>query len=125
MATRPAVDPDTKDSTIQVTTRHDRSLYMLFIQLLLRPFHNHVGRPGHKRPKGSCEIKPSPIGTKKCNVTHRKICDINVYDLIAKEPSKSETKKRIYYFGGGGWQTPPSSQHWGACSRMALSLIHI
>ncbi|KAL1597014.1 hypothetical protein SLS60_008596 [Paraconiothyrium brasiliense] len=119
MATRPTVEASTKDSTIRVTTRHDRSMLMFLLQCLLRPFHNHIGRSGHSRPKGSMEIKPSPIGTKRCNVTHRVVCDIHVYDMIAKEPSESTTKKRIYYFGGGGWQTPPSSQHWGMCSRMA------
>lgn len=119
MAKSLAVDASTKDSALQVTTRHDRSILMLLLHMLLRPFHNHIGRSGHSRPKGSVELKPSPIGTKKCNVTHRVVCDIHVYDMIAKQPAKCDSKKRIYYFGGGGWQTPPSSQHWGICSRMA------
>lgn len=119
MATRPPVDASTKDSTIQLTTRHDRSVLMILLHMLLRPFRNHVGRSGHARPKGSAELKSSPVGTKSSNVTHRVVCDIHVYDIVAKEPAQSDTKKRIYYFGGGGWQTPPSSQHWGLCSRMA------
>jgi acetyl esterase/lipase len=97
-------------------------MYMFFIQLLLRPFHNHVGRPGKRQPKGSIELKASPIGTKKCTVTHKTVCDIHVYDMESKESSKSDTKTRIYYFCGGGWQSPPSSQHWGMCSRMAQDL---
>ncbi|KAF1967316.1 esterase/lipase [Bimuria novae-zelandiae CBS 107.79] len=119
MATRPKPDAPTLDQTIQVTTRHDRSIFMFFIQMLLRPFHRHVGRPGKRQPKGSIELKPSPIGTKRCTVKHRKVCDLNVYDMESKELSTEEGKKRIYYFCGGGWQSPPSMQHWGMCSRMA------
>ncbi|KAF2448633.1 alpha/beta-hydrolase [Karstenula rhodostoma CBS 690.94] len=119
MATRTPVDASTKNSTIQITTRHDRSVLMFLLHMLLRPFHNHVGRSGHARPEGSVKLKPSPIGTKRSNVTQRVVCDIHVYDIVAKEPAQSDTKKRIYYFAGGGWQTPPSSQHWGMCSRMA------
>ncbi|OAG04688.1 alpha/beta-hydrolase [Paraphaeosphaeria sporulosa] len=119
MATMPPVDASAKESTIQLTTRNDRSVLMFLLHMLLRPFHNHVGRPGHARPEGSVELKPSPVGTKSSNVTHRVVCDMHVYDIVAKQPIPSDTKKRICYFGGGGWQTPPSSQHWGMCSRMA------
>lgn len=109
----------TKDQAIRTTTRHDRSILMLILHMILRPFHNHVGRSAKRRPKGSVELNPSSIGTKKCEVTHRKVCDINVYDMVVKAPTKPKINKRIYYFCGGGWQTPPSSQHWGICSRMA------
>jgi acetyl esterase/lipase len=119
MATKLSIDASTKHSTIQLTTRHDRSVLMFLLHMLLRPFNNHVGRSGHARPRGSKELKPSPVGTKRSNVSHRTVCDIHVYDIIAKDPHTSDTKKRIYYFCGGGWQTPPSSQHWGMCSRMA------
>ena len=74
--------------------------------MLIRPFRNHAGRPGKKQPKGSVELKPkSPINTKKCTLTHRTVCDINVYDMLSKKTIKDSDKKRIYYFGGGGWQS--------------------
>ncbi|KAF9737429.1 hypothetical protein PMIN02_000880 [Paraphaeosphaeria minitans] len=119
MATRAPVHASSQNSTIQLTTRNDRSVLMFLLHMLLRPFHNHVGRAGHARPEGSVELKPSPVGTKSSHVTHRVVCDIHIYDIVAKHPFPSDTKKRIYYFAGGGWQTPASSQHWGMCSRMA------
>ncbi|KAJ4293323.1 hypothetical protein N0V90_008605 [Kalmusia sp. IMI 367209] len=122
MPTWPEPDASSKDSTIQLTTRHNRSILTLLLHMLLRPFHNHVGRPLKKQPKGSLEIKASPIGTKNCTVTHQKICDINVYEMLSKEAPKGGIKKRIYYFAGGGWQSPPSSQHWGICSKMAQDI---
>lgn len=122
MSSEQKPDPTGQDGTIQISTRHDRSLFMFIIQMILRPFHNHVGRPGKKQPKGSITLKASPIGTRRCTVTHRTICDINVYDLQAKVAKNNEVKKRVYYFCGGGWQSPPSSQHWGMCAKMAQDM---
>lgn len=106
-------------SSIQVTTRHDRSLYTHVLHVVIRPFRQYLGRPGKQQPTGSSKLSPHKSAYKGCAVTHRTVCDIHVYDIISKIPATQETRKRIYYFSGGGWQSPPSSQHWHNCAKMA------
>jgi acetyl esterase/lipase len=100
-------------SSIQVTTRRDRSFYTCIIQAITRPFRQYLGRPSKEaQPAGSPELSPHKSAYKGVNVTHRTVCDIHVYDIISKKPATQIERKRIYYFSGGGWQSPPSSQHW-------------
>lgn len=105
--------------SIEVTTRHDRSLYTFLIHLVVRSFRKHLGRPQGSQPEGSPELIPHKRAYKGCSVKHRTVCDINVYDVVSKKPATQNTGKHIYYFCGGGWQSPPSSQHWHNCARMA------
>merc|ERR1712032_421949 len=93
---------------------------MLLIQLLTRPFRNHLGRPKKYHPKGSIELETPKSVLATCTATHRTVCDINVYDIVPKK--LASTSRRIYYFGGGGWQSPPSPQHWQVCAKYAMEL---
>ena len=114
---------ETTDSSIQIITRHDRSLYTHIIHVVVRPFRQYLGRPGKQQPEGSVELDPHKSAYKGCNVTHRTVCDIHVYDIISKKaPSPEDMCKRIYYFSGGGWQSPPSSQHWHNCAKVRTNL---
>lgn len=109
--------------TINVTTRHERSLYTQIIHAVTRPFRNHLGRPPKTHPpKGSMELKPNRNARRNCRVHHHTVCDINVYDILSKKHAVQHDKKRVYYFCGGGWQSPPSSQHWQLAVRMAKDM---
>jgi len=99
-------------SSIQVITRHDRSLYTRIIHLVTSPLREYLIRPGKEQPTGSVKLTPHKSAYKGCAVAHRKVCDMHVYDIISTAPATQHTCKRIYYFCGGGWQSPPSSQHW-------------
>ncbi|CAI6289971.1 unnamed protein product [Periconia digitata] len=121
----PASKPTSEPSSLNLTTRRERSLYTYIIHSVIRPFRSHLGRPKSHQPKGSITLKPNLYTKRKCNITHRTVCDINVYDLVPKTPTPTQThsrKSHLYYFCGGGWQSPPSSQHWQLCVRMARDL---
>ncbi|KAK4539373.1 hypothetical protein LTR36_011003 [Oleoguttula mirabilis] len=112
--------------TIKVTKRTDRSLYMLVLQHLLKPFNAQLVKPRKVFPAGSPRLEPHKNARKHCAVQERQVDDIYIYDLTAsqttskdQEPQEKRQKKRIYYFAGGGWQMPPSSQHWILCAEMA------
>ncbi|PVH99847.1 alpha/beta-hydrolase [Periconia macrospinosa] len=114
--------PSVGTSSIKLTTRHERSLYTYLIHTITRLFRNHLGRPKMYHPEGSIELKPNRNSRRNCTVKHRTICDINVYDILSKTSHTQSHKRRIYYFCGGGWQSPPSSQHWHLCVRMARDI---
>ncbi|KAF2675671.1 alpha/beta-hydrolase [Lentithecium fluviatile CBS 122367] len=118
MATASA-SPSPAGDSIQLTTRHDRSLYTYIIQVVTRPLRNYLGRPGKEQPEGSIQLTPHKSAYLGCAVDHRTVCGMHVYDIISKMPAAQEVRKRIYYFSGGGWQSPPSSQHWHNCAKMA------
>jgi acetyl esterase/lipase len=112
-----------KSSSIQITTRHERSLYTHLIHILISPWRSHLGRPKKTQPTGSVALTPPKSALRKCDITHHTICDINVYDIRTKTTAVTQDcRKRIYYFCGGGWQSPPSGQHWQMCVRMARDL---
>jgi acetyl esterase/lipase len=99
-------------SSIQIITRRDRSLYTRIIHVFTSTFREYLARPGKEQPKGSIELTPHKSAYKGCTVTHRTLCDMHVYDIISTTLAAQDTRKHIYYFCGGGWQSPPSSQHW-------------
>jgi acetyl esterase/lipase len=109
-------------STIRVTHRTTRSLYMYILQLLIRPFRNHLGRPGEPHPEVSSKLKPHKAILRTCTVSERTVCDIHIYDILPRMTHENQIRKRMYYFCGGGWQSPPSSQHWQLCSKLARQM---
>jgi acetyl esterase/lipase len=111
-----------KESTIRVTHHTKRSLYMYILQLLIRPFRNHLGRPGEQHPKGSSKLKPHKSLLRTCTVSERTVCDIHIYDILPRMTHKKEVGKRMYYFCGGGWQSTPSSQHWQLLGKIARQM---
>jgi acetyl esterase/lipase len=116
------LNPVSNTSTINLTTRHERSLYTYLIHTVVRLFRNKLGRPKKYQPNGSVELKVKRSAKRHCNVEHHTICDIHVYDIMSKPLTAQKRNTRLYYFCGGGWQSPPSSQHWQLCVRMARGL---
>ncbi|KAF2646669.1 alpha/beta-hydrolase [Massarina eburnea CBS 473.64] len=108
-----------ENTSIQLTTRHERTLYTHLIHLVISPFRSRLGRPRIKQPEGAVKLTPP---RSKCNIDHRSVCDIHVYDICSKTAVAAECKKHIYYFCGGGWQSPPSGQHWQLCACLAIDV---
>ncbi|PSN75377.1 alpha/beta-hydrolase [Corynespora cassiicola Philippines] len=109
-------------SSIRITHRSERSLYTQLIHLICRPLRNILGRPKEQHPEGSIKLKPHKIILRTCTVSERNVCGIYIYDIFPRRTPKDEAKKRIYYFCGGGWQSPPSSQHWQLCAKLARQM---
>ncbi|KAK5113422.1 hypothetical protein LTR85_010850 [Meristemomyces frigidus] len=112
--------------TIKVTKRTDRSLYMLVLQHLVKPFNARLIKPSKEFPAGSPRLEVPKKARKHCAVEERQVGYIFIYDLCAshatpqtQEVQEKRRKKRIYYFAGGGWQMPASPQHWTLCAEMA------
>lgn len=131
-------------SSIITTHKTSRALPTSLLQNLIKPFGNKLVQPGDALPAGSPVLTPDSSVYKHCDVEHRVVEGINVYDISAKSSSKQhgdhvdvagsgETgtgsagiglrvatkKKQIYYFCGGGWQSPPSKEHWKLCTQLA------
>ncbi|KAK5137703.1 hypothetical protein LTR08_007274 [Meristemomyces frigidus] len=112
-------------SSIQITKRDDRSLYMFFAQHLIRLFRTQLIKQGPSFPPGSPSLDVHKSAKKHCEVQERKVDDIYIYDLTAKKPApdrespKTRQRKRIYYFAGGGWEAPCSPEHWMLCTELA------
>jgi len=116
-----------KTSSIKITKRTNRSIYMCALQHMLKPFSTLLVKPPQPPyPAGSPQLKVYWTTRTKCNWQARRVDDIYIYDLTAKHPASRKTKpeekrrkKRIYYFAGGGWQSPASSDHWALCAELA------
>lgn len=126
-------------STITVVTRTERSAVMSFIQRIMRPVKPILVKLPEATPAGSLELDIHKAALKRCHVNHRRVADINVYDLDPKHPAITPRKKdtdagdaataakptkRIYYFAGGGWSSPPSEQHWKILTELATRLTN-
>ncbi|KAK4501456.1 hypothetical protein PRZ48_007265 [Zasmidium cellare] len=113
----------TTTTSIKVTKRHDRSLYMHVLHRAVRLFKGRIIKLGDPLPAGSPKIEPTKKAKKQLNVRERELEGVWMYDLLPKQSTeKRATKKRIYYFCGGGWQSPATEQHWALLTEMALNL---
>jgi acetyl esterase/lipase len=111
-----------KHAAILVTSRTERSLYTAVLHILVRRIRRFLGQPPKQPPTGSAKLKPFKTVYKTCTVAERIVCDVYMYDIHPRKLSKDGALKRIYYFAGGGWQSPPSSQHWQLCAKLARSM---
>lgn len=118
-----------KSSSITVTERSDRSLYMSAIQHILYPFNTAIIKPRKVFPAGSNQLTPRKATRKQCDVQERKVEDVYIYDITRKRDKVPATngeskgrRRRIYFFNGGAWQMIPSSQHWGISTELASKL---
>ncbi|KAF1996987.1 alpha/beta-hydrolase [Amniculicola lignicola CBS 123094] len=111
-----------RHSSIVITRRTNRSLYTHFIHIVIKPFRNFLGRPKSKQPKGSVKLTPHKVVRKTCSVSDRVVEDIHVYDMRPRQTKAKAVTKRVYYFCGGGWQSPPSTQHWQLCAKLARQM---
>lgn len=121
--------PQAAQSTIRVTKRTDRSLYMWTLQHLIKPFGASIIKPRKEFPAGSPKLDLNKKAQKRCVVQERRVEETYIYGLSARvsasrgrEPAEKRQKKCVYYFAGGGWQMPTSSEHWCLCSEMAQQI---
>ncbi|KAH0368834.1 alpha/beta-hydrolase, partial [Aureobasidium melanogenum] len=110
-------------STMEVSTRSDKSTPISLLQTLIKPFRPSLIKPKKEFPAGSPYLDVHKTAKKRCNVTERQVEGIWLYDMKPKTPSSpkegSMAKKRnIIYFAGGGWQMPPSPEHWKLCAEL-------
>ncbi|KAF2865718.1 alpha/beta hydrolase fold-domain-containing protein [Massariosphaeria phaeospora] len=110
------------DSPILITHRTERSLYTRIIQFVVRRLRSVLVGAKGKHPEGSIKLHPHKIIHRTCRVSERIIEDTYLYDIIPHKTPVKAVRKKIYYFCGGGWQTPPSSQHWQICSKLARDI---
>ncbi|KAF9534223.1 alpha/beta hydrolase fold-domain-containing protein [Crepidotus variabilis] len=111
--------PSPTTSSIRVTHRTERSFASTILQGTLRLCRGYlISIPTVAR--GS--IKLSPPSLSRCQVEVREICNIHIYDISLKEPSKPECRRRIYYIAGGSWQMPPGRQHWMTGAQLVQDL---
>ena len=112
--------------TIQVFQQTRRSIPMLLLMTLIKPFKPALTSPG-KQPDRAPGTSPQldPQAKYKCTTTERKVAGLRVYDVLPpSSSSQSQDKtggkaKRIYYFGGGGFIAPPSKEHWSFVCEIA------
>lgn len=127
---------------MKTTTRSDKSLGMSLLHTLIRPIGQKLITPKIVYPAGSPKLTPHAYARKRCHITERQVCDVYIYDMVAKKPAsalpapldadlktrtgerhgggggQSVGKRRVYYFAGGAWQMPPSSEHWKLCTEI-------
>lgn len=112
--------------TIQLTQQTRRSIPMLLLTTLIKPFKPALVSPGkqsERAPGTSPQLDPQP--KYKCTTSERRVAGLRVYDISPpSSPSTSQHKidekiKRIYYFGGGGFIAPPSKEHWSFVCEIA------
>ncbi|KAK4622087.1 Esterase [Fulvia fulva] len=115
----------TRQPTIKVTARHDRSFMVMLLQTFIRPFNQRLVSHSKEYPAGSPQLPPHRKAKKKLDISERKVDDVYLYRLSPKHsPSneKNTRKRRLYYFAGGGWQMPASSEHWSFLTELCLNL---
>ncbi|KAF2649379.1 alpha/beta-hydrolase [Lophiostoma macrostomum CBS 122681] len=128
--------PSPGPTSLQITTRDDRTFLMSALQICLKPFRPHLIKPRKELPAGSPELSAHSKAKSKCHITPRQVCGIWIYDMVAKNATATREKpgdetrsgkeegrrRRIYYFAGGGWQMPPSPEHWKTCAELCIRL---
>ena len=118
-------DTSRSDTSIKITKRTERSLYMFLIQNIINLIKSQLVKKGEDFPPGSPQLDINKSAKKYCEVQERKVDDIYIYDLTAREPApdhesaETRQRKRIYYYAGGGWRAPCSSDHWSLCTELA------
>lgn len=111
---------------INVTERTTRSIPMLLLTTLIKPFKPALVSPG-KLPARAPGTSPQldPQEKYNCKVSEHKVAGLLVYDISPPSTASSglsetgKKTKRIYYFGGGGFVAPPSKEHWAFVSEIA------
>ncbi|KAK5683223.1 hypothetical protein LTS10_004754 [Elasticomyces elasticus] len=117
------VPPGDAVSSIQVMKRTDRSLVMLILQHLIKPFGPSLVKPKGTVQAGSQRLDATKKAQHRCEIHERRVEEMYMYDMVAKGSQSRKTRaKRIYYFAGGGWQSPPAPQHWALCAEMASKM---
>jgi acetyl esterase/lipase len=112
--------------TVRVTQKTTRSIPMLLLTSLIRPFKPALVSPG-KQPIRAPGTSPQldPQAKYDCKVSERKVAGLRIYDISPPSTASSgQTQtggkaKRIYYFGGGGFIAPPSKEHWAFVCEIA------
>jgi acetyl esterase/lipase len=119
------------NTSIKVFKRTERTWQTWLLHALLRPFRNHVGRPGKQWPEGSPRCKIPSSSKRTCNIVERRVEDVWLYDMTLKDaptkiPEKSTGKRphRMYFWAGGGWQSPPGTSHWKFLAALLQELPH-
>ena len=78
----------TETPSIITTHKTSRALPTSLLQNLIKPFGNKLVQPGDALPAGSPVLTPDSSVYKYCNVEHRVVEGIHVYDISAKSSSK-------------------------------------
>ena len=108
---------------MNITHRTDKSLLTTILHFLIRPFGSLISRPGKPLPAGSPRLHPPAKIEGTCTITERKVHDIYIYDITAKETEPIEGKiRRIYYIAGGSFCQPPSSSHWAFIAELSTRI---
>nr|POE87333.1 esterase [Quercus suber] len=114
-----------RQSSINVTKYHDRSLYMFLLQHLLSHISGKLLSISEKDeyPPGSPQLDPHKKAKKRCDIHGRQVEGVWLYDVVPKgsNPEKKYSK-RMYYFAGGGWHSPASSDHWALIAELAVKV---
>jgi acetyl esterase/lipase len=115
-----------ENHTIHITYKIPRSIPMLLLTTLIKPFKPSLVSPGKqptRAPGTSPELEPQE--KYQCKASERKVAGLRVYDISPPSiSSHGQVKiagrtKRIYYFGGGGFVAPPSGEHWSFVCEIA------
>jgi len=120
--------PDTHHHTahdgpsIKITERDDRTVLMSVLMRVVRLFRKQLNASGPNHQDGSIPLKSPKARLRPCTTSHRKVCDIHIYDIVPPEVPKEKPSKRIYYIAGSSWQQAPSGQHWWVCAQLATVL---
>ena len=110
--------PSQHESSIKVTKRTNRTLYMSLIHHLIKPFGSLLIKQSQQHhPPGSPQLDVPKSVKKVCEIQERQVENIYLYDLIPKQ--HASRSKRLYYFAGGGWQSPPTGEHWAMIAEIA------
>lgn len=131
-----APGPD-RIASMEVSRRHDRSMYMSILQKIIRPFKKLLVKSDKEFPDGAPRLKASSAAKKLCHVQERKVEDVWIYDLTSKSnpariasrksvedalPARNNMRRRVYYLAGGGFRMEASPQHWKLCALLATKL---
>ncbi|KAK7452582.1 hypothetical protein Landi51_04470 [Colletotrichum acutatum] len=106
--------------------RNDRSLLMLFLQVVIKPFRPRLASPS-KLPPNAERLTP-PKNARKCHIEERVLEELWLYDITRESDGSYDRepcpprRRRILYFAGGGWQMPPSKNHWTFCMELVRRL---
>src|SRR5690242_17146566 len=108
--------------SIKITEREDRTVLMSVLMRVVRLFRKQLNASGPNHQDGSIPLKSPKARLRPCTTSHRKVCDIHIYDIVPPEVPKEKPSKRIYYIAGSSWQQAPSGQHWWVCAQLATVL---
>ena len=113
---------------MEIVYRNDRSAASFLLRVLfIKPFASQLTKISKHYEAGSPRLSPPLLVRKSCNVGERRIEDVWIYDISAKDvrqttANQERKPKRVYYFAGGSWQSPPDSAHWKFLAGLACRM---